>query len=77
MRAGDDAEAEGLESEESDGSDGDEDEADGTTAEMYLTGAAIRELVLEEMKEMKLVLENCVGLGTDGCVTMTGENLGE
>lgn len=46
------------------------------SGELSLTGIAIGELILKEMKEMKLVLENCVGLGTDGCSVMTGDNSG-
>lgn len=47
-----------------------------TSGEISLTGEAFGQLVLKQMKEMNLPLQNCVGIGTDGCAVMLGEKSG-
>lgn len=42
--------------------------------ELSLTGVSLGQIVLKEMKDMKLPLENCVAVGTDGCAVMLGEH---
>lgn len=44
--------------------------------ELLLTGIALSEIVLKEMRDMNLNLKTCVGIGTDGCSVMLGENNG-
>lgn len=38
-----------------------------------LTGVKIGEVVLKKVKELHLPLENCIGISSDGCATMTSE----
>ena len=44
--------------------------------ELSMTGVAVGSLVIQEMKNMNLNFENCVGIGTDGCSVMLSDECG-
>jgi len=44
--------------------------------EPKITGKSLGQLVLQKLKENKMNLSNCVGIGTDGCSVMISEKVG-
>lgn len=46
------------------------------SGETKLTGQALGNIVLNILKQFNLNVENCVGIGTDGCAVMTSKSIG-
>jgi len=46
------------------------------SGETKLTGQALGNIVLNVLKQFNLNVENCVGIGTDGCAVMTSKSIG-
>lgn len=44
--------------------------------EISITGKMLGQIVLNQLREMGLNLNKCVGIGTDGCSVMTSEVCG-